>query len=65
MAASDSLTAGLSRPDSIEYLTRKMPPSASASPPAQTAQRAPSRLSKLSFAAGADAVSEAATRATS
>ena len=40
-------TPGPIRPASIEYCTRKMPPSASASPPIQTTQLAPKRSSKL------------------
>src|SRR6476646_1063920 len=34
------------RPASMEYLTRKMPPSASATPPIQTVQRVPNFSSK-------------------
>ena len=45
-------TPGPISPASIEYCTRKMPPSASASPPIHTTQLAPKRSSKL-FVGGA------------
>ena len=45
--ASAQRTAGLKRPVSIEYLTRKMPDSASAMPPIQTGRRAPICCSQL------------------
>src|SRR6187402_1304425 len=43
----NSRMPGPIRPASIEYLTRKMPPSASATPPIQTVQRVPNFSSKL------------------
>ena len=45
-------TAGPSQPCWMEYWTRKMPPSASAMPPAQTTQRVPKRSSRLGGVAG-------------
>ena len=44
--------AGPSQPSWMEYWTRKIPPSASATPPAQTTQRVPKRSSKLGGVAG-------------
>src|SRR3982750_4061642 len=45
------------RPASMEYLTRKMPPSASATPPIQTVQRVPNFSSKLMTRGGSASTS--------
>ena len=55
-------TPGPIRPASIEYCTRKMPPSASASPPIQTTQLAPKRSSKLFAGAAVRRAERAAGR---
>ena len=58
----NSRMPGPIRPASIEYLTRKMPPSASATPPIQTVQRVPNFSSKL-FAGASSAAGVAAGEA--
>src|SRR6185312_1735041 len=52
---------GPMRPASIEYLTRKMPPSARATPPTHTTQRVPKRSSRLAADWGAASAAVAAT----